>query len=181
MRLFTGISLPYEVRRNIDFLFQHLQPLAAIAWSPIENLHVTTKFIGEWPDDRLGEISAALRSMPKPAPFRLTLSGLGWFPNPDHPRVFFIAVQPDPALTELASVTDSTLVQSGVPGETKPYQPHLTLARIKTEAELLPLKQAIAGLPSVDFGHIEARKFHLYQSKPGPGGSLYSVIEEFPL
>ena len=178
MRLFTGISLPYEVRRNIELLLQHLQPLAPLQWSPSENLHITTKFIGDCSAGQLPAIEQALASLPKPAPFHLTLSGLGWFPNPHHPRAFFAAVRPDPALAQLAAATDAALVPAGVASETRPYQPHLTLARIQHEANLLPLRQAIAALPSVDFGRLDVRKFHLYESK---AGSVYSVLSEFPL
>lgn len=181
MRLFTGISLPYEVRRNIELLLQHLQPLAALHWSPSANLHITTKFVGAYPAERLPELQQALATMPKPAPFRLAVSGLGWFPNPHHPRVFFAAVRSEPGLAELAAATDAALEHVGVERESKPYQPHLTLARCRGASELLGLKQAIAGLPSVDFGQFEVRKFHLYESKQGSDASVYSVLEEFSL
>jgi 2'-5' RNA ligase len=178
MRLFTGLSIPYEVRRNLDLLLQHLQPLADLHWSPLENLHVTTKFIGDWPEERLGELTAALAAMPKPKPFRLAVSGLGWFPNPHHPRVFFAAIQAEPALFELAHATAAAVP---VEPEQKEYRPHLTLARIRTAPDLAPLKRAVAGLPSVDFGHIDVKKFNLYRSEPGPRTSRYSVLGEFPL
>ena len=44
---------------DLEELLRHLKPSARIAWSPIANLHVTTKFIGEWPEERLGELTAA--------------------------------------------------------------------------------------------------------------------------
>src|ERR1700754_5159271 len=93
MRLFTGLSLAYEVRRNIELLYQSLQPLAAIQWSPASNLHVTTKFIGDWPADRLGEVKAVLQQINKPKPFAMAIDGFGWFPTADHPRVLFAAVR----------------------------------------------------------------------------------------
>ena len=186
MRLFTGISLPFEVRRNLELLLQHLQPLADLQWSPAANFHITTKFVGEWPDARLEELKQALRAMPKPAPFTAGMAGLGWFPNPHHPRVFFAGVSAPAALGELASATAEALAASGVEREPRDYSPHLTLARIKNAPDLLPLKRAIAGLPSVDFGRLDVRKFQLYASTPGASNagasaSVYSVLEEFPL
>jgi 2'-5' RNA ligase len=44
-----------------------------------------------------------------------------------------------------------------------------------------PLRQAIAALPSTEFGDFEAHAYYLYRSKLGPGGSVYSKLAEFPL
>jgi RNA 2',3'-cyclic 3'-phosphodiesterase len=181
MRLFTGISLPFEVRRNLELLLQYLEPQAAIAWSPADNWHITTKFIGEWPETALPRITAALRGMPKPAAFAVDVSGLGWFPNPHSPRVFFAGVRPSDALAQLAAGTQEALAAVDVPREERPYSPHLTLARVRTAVDLLPLKRAVAGLPSAAFGRIEVRKFNLYLSQPDGHASVYSVLEEFAL
>jgi RNA 2',3'-cyclic 3'-phosphodiesterase len=181
MRLFTGLSLPFEVRRNIELLYQHVCPLADLRWSPPENLHITTHFIGDWPDARLDELKSALRAFPKPAAFALDIAGLGWYPNPHHPRVFFAGVRAEPSLLALATTTRDAMAALGLAPEDRDYSPHLTLARVPAHSDLLPLKRAIAGLPSVDFGRVEVRKFNLYVSTPGPQASVYSVLEEYPL
>jgi len=178
MRLFTGISLAYEVRRNIELLYQSLEPLAPVEWSPAGNLHVTTKFIGEWPDERVEEIKEALRGMAKPGSFPVSIDGFGWFPTPHHPRHFFAAVRGPEALGQLAVATEAALAAIGVPLETKPYRPHLTLARIKDATiNLTPIKQFVAQLPSTDFGRMTVTSFKLYASQ----NHTYSVMEDFPL
>ena len=53
MRLFTAIDLPAEMKQGATDLIASLQPSAKVRWSPIGNLHITTKFIGELPDERL--------------------------------------------------------------------------------------------------------------------------------
>jgi len=53
MRLFTGLDLPADVVHNLEQLLQRLRPTARIHWSLAANLHITTKFIGEWPEERL--------------------------------------------------------------------------------------------------------------------------------
>ena len=60
MRLFTGLDLPDEVVANLDELVRRLKPAGPIAWSPPSNLHITTKFIGEWKEERLGDLTTAL-------------------------------------------------------------------------------------------------------------------------
>jgi len=182
MRLFTGLSLPYAVRRNLELVLEHLRPTAGLRWSPPANLHITTKFIGEWPDDQLPQLQQALRVMPKPAPFTLEIRGFGWYPNPHQPRVLLCGVAAPPALAELHTITDAALGALGVPRESKPYAAHVTLARARSATpDLLPLKNAIASLPSADFGRLDVQKFQLYRSQPGEGSSLYSVLDDFPL
>jgi 2'-5' RNA ligase len=81
----------------------------------------------------------------------------------------------------LARETAAALEALGLPVEDKPYQPHLTLARIKGGADLAALRQAIAQLPSTGFGEFVAARHLLYRSRPGPSGSVYSVEADFTL
>ncbi len=180
MRLFTAIDLPADVLRNLEGLLARLRPTARMKWSPLENLHITTKFIGEWPSERLNEMEAALAAVPRPDPFPVALRGLGFFPNPHAPRVFWVGVEASPALAELARRTDLALAELGVPSEARPFSPHLTLARIKEPVPLTGLREAISRLESLDFGAFQADRFVLYRSELRPGGSVYTKLTEFP-
>jgi RNA 2',3'-cyclic 3'-phosphodiesterase len=181
MRLFTAIDLPSEVIDNLRNLSDHLRPTTPTQrWSPTANLHITTKFIGEWPADRLAELQETLRALPQRQPFQAAVRGLGWFPNPHNPRVFWAGVQAPEDLRRLAGETDRALGRLGVAVEDRPYSPHLTLARIGSPAGLTELRQQIAALPSVEFGEFPVSSFHLYLSKPGRGGSVYTSLAEFP-
>ena len=175
MRLFTGIDLPPELVTNLEKLLAHLQPTAAISWSPPRNLHITTKFIGEWPESRLEELKTALQKIPRSGPIPMRVEGLGWFPNPHSPQVFWAGV--NGALAPLARETDAAAAALGVPAETRDFHPHLTLARIKTPVDLAPLRHAVAQLGSVEFGAFEAASQFLYSSKD----SVYTKLAEFPL
>ena len=62
-------------------MLRKLRPLAPIKWVPAGNFHITSLFIGAWPDERLNELTAALEKMPKPAAFEITIAGLHFFPN----------------------------------------------------------------------------------------------------
>lgn len=181
MRLFTGIALPQEVTDNLEALVGDLRPAARIKWSPVRNLHITTKFIGEWPDDRLDELAAALGEVPSPGPIPIAIRTLGWFPNERSPRVFWAGIEAPDALHELARATDAKAAELGVAPETRRYSPHLTLARIKGPADLRELRRRVDGLPSHEFGRFEANCFHLFQSKLQPGGSVYTRLREYDL
>jgi 2'-5' RNA ligase len=180
MRLFTGIDLTPEVTGNLERLIDRLKPAAPIRWSPPGNLHITTKFIGEWPEARLEELKTALGSLSSPGAIAITISKLGFFPNPHSPRIFWAGVQGGDALAALAQATDAVAAQLGVAPETRAYSPHLTLARIDAPGRLTDLLRAVADLPSLDFGSFTVDRFYLYQSRTGPAGSVYTKLAEFP-
>jgi len=184
MRLFTGLDLPGEVETQLDRLLQELRPHApGLNWSPLRNLHITTKFIGAWPEERLAELNEALRRIRvSPKPLEVMVRGIGWFPNPHSPRVLFAAVDasPEGELRELAKATDEACASIGIARETKTYSPHLTLARIRDASiPLAPLRQAIARQESLDFGVFRPQSYFLYRSEPGPRASIYSKLSEF--
>ena len=179
MRLFTAIDLPDQILRNLEELLYKLRPTARINWSPPANLHITTKFIGEWPEARLEELTAALAGMAARAPIAVEVRRVGFFPNPHSPRVFWCGIEAH-GLERLAADTEQITSALGIASESRAFSPHLTLARIKERLDLQPLREAIAALPSLDFGHFEAGSFFLYQSKLRPTGSVYTKLREYP-
>ena len=124
MRLFTGLDLPPHVTGNLEALLLHLRPLAQVQWSPAANLHVTTKFIGEWPEDRLGDLKEALGQLPDRPAIPVKIQGLGFFPNPRAPRHFWCGIEA-PGLAELAADTDGVTGSLGIPHEKRAYFPPL--------------------------------------------------------
>ena len=137
MRLFVAIDIPPEVKDSLRALLDRWKPLAKLNWSPVDNLHITTKFIGEWPEARLDEMKTALAEVPVPGPIDIEIRGLGWFPNPRHPRVFWAGIEAGELLRDLARATEQATAKRGVPVEERPYSPHLTLARIRSPMETM--------------------------------------------
>jgi 2'-5' RNA ligase len=180
MPLFTALDLAPGVAANLERLLERLRPTARIQWSPPANLHITTKFIGEWPDGRLVELKAALARLPERATIPVRIHHLGFFPNPHAPRVFWCGIDA-PGLEALAEHTDRATAALGIARETRAFSPHLTLARIKEKVNLQPLREAVVGLASLDFGEFQAAGFFLYQSTLRPSGSVYTKLAEFPL
>ncbi len=175
MRLFTAIDIAADVRERLRLFVAGLKPLAKITWSPVDNLHITTKFIGEWPEARLAEVKSAL-SAAKADPMEIAIRSTGWFPNDRRPRVFWAGVEAPESLAQLAHRTEAALATIGVPVEDRPYSPHLTLARIRESVNLGPLRAALEKAP-MDFGSFRATEFFLYLSAAGK----YTKLERFPL
>jgi 2'-5' RNA ligase len=181
MRLFTGLDVPWQMRRNLELLIELLRPKAGISWSPLGNVHVTTKFIGDWPEHRLDELKRALAAVPRSGELQIAIRGLGWFPNPHQPRILIVGVDGGPALASLAKATDEACAALGIEPENRPFHPHLTLARVRAPRPLFELKKAIADLPDTDFGAYPAGEFHLYKSDLRPGGSVYTKLASYSL
>ena len=180
MRLFTAIDIPEDVREALRSLLQRLRPLAKLSWARIENLHITTKFIGEWPAERLDEMKSVLAAAPVPGPIEIAVRGLGWFPNERRPRVFWAGIDGGEPLRSLAHTTEQAVAQLGVPVEERAYSPHLTLAKIKEAVPLDSLRQTLQVMPSecgFDFGSFRASSFFLYLSANGN----YTQLARFPI
>lgn len=178
MRLFTALDLTPEVANALRDLLELLQPAARLRWSRPENLHLTLKFIGEWPEEKLDDLRRALAAVAV-QPVDVKLAGLGFFPNARAPRVFWVGIDAPPEMAALAARIDRAIEPLGIAPEKRPYSPHLTLARIQEHTALNRLHEAIRSLPSTDFGAFVADRFYLYQSRLTPIGSIYTKIGEF--
>jgi 2'-5' RNA ligase len=181
MRLFVGLDIPEEVKDKLAGFIGEMRREANLRWSSVANLHITTKFIGEWPAERLDEMKSALATVTGIAAFPIVIRGLGWYPNPHSPRIFWAAVRADASLPDLARATEDAVAALGVEKEKRAYSPHLTVARIDQSPDLSALRRKVASLPSDEFGQFTAREFHLYLSQPGPRGSIYSKLATYPL
>lgn len=181
MRLFTAIDLPPDVLLRLERLLAALRPEANVNWSPVDNLHITTKFIGDWPESRLPEIDRALQTITALQPFTLSLENLGWFPNERSARVLWAGVKECSSLTLLANETETALEGLGISKEARPYSPHLTLARIRQPVALDSLKRKLRAMQPLCIGSCPVTRFVLYQSRPGSNASLYVKLHEYSL
>jgi RNA 2',3'-cyclic 3'-phosphodiesterase len=180
MRLFVAIDIPAEIKDALRCFVDRLRPTAQIGWSPIDNLHITTKFIGEWPEPRLGDMKHTLTSLPTKGAIDITIKGLGWFPNARRPRVFWAGVEGREPLHALAHATAQAVAELGVPIEERAYSPHLTLARVRETIPLDRLHQTLDSFPAgcgFNFGSFRATQFFLYLS----AGGKYTQLAGFPL
>jgi 2'-5' RNA ligase len=174
MRLFTGIALPMQASAPIVSLTDRLRPLAKLAWTPEAKLHITTKFIGEWPEARLIELQQALAAVAS-EPVDIHIARVGWLPNPRFPLSFYAGVE----LTgNLAQVTENALEPLGIAREKRSYHPHVTLGRVRrTTRESLDVLRAELQRVELDVAPFRAPAFYLYLS----GGGTYTKLSEYPL
>lgn len=179
MRLFTAIDLPPDILLRLERLMSALRPEALINWSPLDNLHVTTKFIGEWPEARLEDLHQALTRLAARNPFEVEVKELGWFPHERTPRVLWVGVEGGDQLAELARHTEDQLVNLGIKKEDRRFSPHLTLARIKSPVPLARLRSRVQEMQPAALGRFAVSHFTLFRSDAGSNSSIYRKLREY--
>jgi RNA 2',3'-cyclic 3'-phosphodiesterase len=194
MRIFVGIDLNMEIRARLEHFVEGAQGFAPEArWVSPESFHITLKFIGEQPQERVQAIVERLRRV-ESFVFEIRFAGHGFFPTAKAPRVFWIGTQGALQLAELAETIDRATAELGIPREDRPYSPHLTLARAGGKSGspqwrkgdgpssiFSVLEKRLAAMSRLDFGTMTANEFILYQSQFSSGGSKYTMLQRFPL
>jgi 2'-5' RNA ligase len=180
MRLFVAMDISEDIRSSLRGLATILRTACPSArWARIEGLHVTLKFIGETPAEKMEMIKSALAAIPSRAPISINFCGIGFFPNARRPRVLWAGIESNPQLTELAAVVDVALEPLGIPREGRAFAPHLTLARFNSPRGLDLLQAAIEKIGPLEFGSATMKEFHLYQSILKRGGAEYTRLATF--
>ncbi len=180
MRLFVALELTDAVRDAIRDLNGRLQRARAdVRWVRADGMHLTLKFIGEVPEEKLDPIKQALSAARSAKPVEMNFRGLGYFPNERRPRVIWVGIEASENLAELAVQVEAALEPLGIERENRAFVPHLTLGRFKSTKRLDPLQKEIAALPSTELGRIVASEFFLFQSKLSPKGAEYTKLERF--
>ena len=185
MRLFVALDLPAEVRQELRNLIERLSKLCPNArWVRPEGIHVTLKFIGHIDPAKAEVICEALQSIRSDRPVEMQFRGMGFFPNDRRPGVAWCGVEGSPNLAKLAADIEAVVQPLGIARETRPFTPHLTLARIDPEkvrrALIEKLVEAAKKFESTAFGAAREIEFHLYESVTKPSGAEYKRLQSFP-
>jgi RNA 2',3'-cyclic 3'-phosphodiesterase len=138
-RTFIALELDESLHRYLGETTRRMaQELPGLRWVAPEGIHLTLAFLGELNDEQLAEaLRATERAAREVSPFEYRLARPGLFGSPKQPRVIWIGIdEPSGNLQLLHRQLSLELVQHGFEVDTRPYSPHLTLARIKG-----PLKQ----------------------------------------
>jgi 2'-5' RNA ligase len=182
-RLFVAVDLPEEALLLLDPL---LGAFPGTRWASRDQLHVTLRFLGSVPPDRVAELQQQLAGVTPPEAFALSLSGVGVFPprtdarsRRSPPRVLWAGLAPRDPLAALKQAIDEAL---GPDPESvdRQFHPHVTLARWKDRPgpELAQFLDRHANLASAPF---PVRDFHLYESRTLPEGAVYMRLQSFNL
>jgi len=181
VRQFLAIELAERHRTALLELQRRLRAgNSAWRWSSGEGIHLTLRFLGDVVGERDARARPAWdRATRTVSPFRFRRGSLGAFPSPRRPRVLWVGVLDEPpgSLAGLAAVIERAARESGFSPATRPFHPHLTLARARWgSAARLP-----AAADPDEASAVTVEELVLFCSEPGPGGARYTALERYPL
>ena len=155
--------------RQRDRLRDQISPLAKLVEGQVVyrgNWHVTTAFIGEFPEARLLELQARAAEIAV-EPFRLRFDRVEFWPRP---KVASLVAPTVPSeLQRLVDAQNSLLADFGITVEDRTYRPHITVVRRARPFETQRLAQAAM---------IEWTGFELVESISQPGGATYRPLKQ---
>ena len=183
MRTFVAIELPPHIRDALAELSAELRKVPVRAsWVQPDRIHLTLRFLGKISPEiveRLGDMLA--QDYAGHECFTLRVKGAGAFPGFRKPRVVWAGVEPvEGTLTSAHRIADQAAKAVGVPQDSKRFNPHLTLARIRDIANAEPLGTALESHRSFNGGAFEVRRVALFSSRLTPKGAVYQQLREFP-
>ena len=188
MRLFVAVEISPAVATSTLHLVDDLRAKAArlaprsrITWITPERLHVTVRFIGHVGDDTAAAIAGALRSPIRVEPFELIVSGTGAFPPRGAPRVIWAGLTTgSDRLADVERIVSDRLDVLEVHREDRPFNPHLTLGRIR-DAGGLRATALLEGLHDVVIGATPVDAITLFESRLSPKGPTYVPLQSVRL
>jgi RNA 2',3'-cyclic 3'-phosphodiesterase len=153
-----------------------------VKWVDPNNLHLTLKFLGDTLPLQVDEIGEELNQVSKKfSSFSFQLEGLDYFKNKGMPRVLFARIKEGEVLQHLAAEIGSRLERFGFETETRPFNPHLTLARIKFLKNKKTFYQAVEEYRNTFFQNAAIYELIFYQSILKPEGPVYQPLGVFAL
>lgn len=180
VRVFVAIDLSEGVRAALVQAQTRLRAACAhnqdIRWTRPEGLHITLKFLGEIPADQVPALVAALQGVGPFERFPVEVKGFGFFPDGRHPRVLWAGIDAPSTLRELAERVDAALSKLDFPPEDRPFRPHLTLARFRTQRPDPALEDALEQVSSTSLGSFEVTEYFLFESRLRASGAEYHKL-----
>jgi RNA 2',3'-cyclic 3'-phosphodiesterase len=183
IRTFICIEISREVRHQIDVLQDRLRRSGAdVSWVRPANIHLTLKFLGNVPKSRIGTVCSAVQeAVQGQKAFPIEVRETGCFPSSRSPRVIWVGVNsPLDALKHVQTAIETSLERVGFAKERRPFSPHLTLGRMKSQRNVGRLTTALTDeeFEAITF---QATEVVVMQSDLHPTGAVYSSLAIIPL
>src|SRR6266545_7763526 len=147
IRAFIAITPPSTLQQTVTEVQEAFQRSnLPWRWVTSENIHLTLKFFGNVPAERVTAITQAMEHAARgQTAFPLRATSLGCFPHTSRPRLLWIGLDdPSQALGPLYARLTAACISLGFPAEDRPFHPHLTLARVQNlgrSIQLSPILQ----------------------------------------
>lgn len=180
MRSFIAIEI---VPEGIEEIYGELRGTGAdLKLVKPENLHLTMKFLGEIEEGRVEEIYTAMeKSSEGIEAFNTVLKGMGAFPSLNYIRVIWVGLEEGrEPIIEMQKRLEGNLVNLGFKRD-KRFEPHLTIARLRSARNKEKLAQVLSRFKDTSFGEFRVESVKLKKSVLTPKGPIYTTLREVVL
>ena len=196
IRAFLAVELSQELRAELATVQQELKRRIEpemkrdmrISWAQPASIHLTLKFLGDMDEQVIDPLCAALeQAIGRQIPVNVPLERLGAFPRPQSPRVLWVGPSENwdrgaeaKRMAEIHGAIEQACEVLGFLRETKPFSPHLTLARIKVGERQVGVALAKSGVLDrpISLGSLAVESVVLMNSELKPTGSVYTKLWE---
>jgi 2'-5' RNA ligase len=178
LRLFSAV---FPSAEGVDRLREVMDELKSsfpkIRWVRPEAAHFTLAFLGESSDEEFKRAVSATARAGAP-PFQLSFGDPGAFASWEKPRVVWIGLREGAdSLAALAAAVRSAFEAEGLSFDSKPFVPHLTIARLSDGRPPKGLKEGLErAFLSVPFPSMRISRFDLVSSRLGAQFPEYSIV-----
>jgi len=174
IRAFISIEIPIDAVNEIKKIQENIKGKFSFngKFTEFENLHLTLKFLGEIPEDKMEKVKEILREI-KIQEFNAHLGELGLF-SEKVPRILWIELK---GADKLQKELDMKL--GDIFEKEHRFMGHITIARIKYIKEKEELLKYLRNLKSVI--NFSVNKFYLKKSELRDKGPIYTSIGEYLL
>ncbi|KAB1192780.1 RNA 2',3'-cyclic phosphodiesterase [Haloferax sp. MBLA0076] len=184
MRLFLAIDLPSSLSEGVAAVQALFEDAGGLRFTDPEQAHVTLKFLGETPPDRVSVVEDAVESAIDAAgveQFDASVGGLGVFPSLDYIRVVWTGIDDGAVeMTRLHDAFERKTTTIGFDPENHDFSPHVTLARMN-DARGKALVRRVVEHEDPNIGSFRVREVRLKKSELGPDGPEYETVSRFSL
>lgn len=173
---FIGIRIPGQAAEKIGHARDSWELTTHKRLTPPADMHITLIFIGEDRFGELGEIAERLGQIDQ-VPFRLQVSGVKTFGNPETPRIVYAALSDNPELMALQQAVEQQLDSLELATDPKPFVPHITLASrwkggsLPENWQLEELEFAVDSFSLFEIHPRETPRYKEIQTYPLKGGA----------
>ncbi|HUG34110.1 MAG TPA: RNA 2',3'-cyclic phosphodiesterase [Anaerolineales bacterium] len=186
VRAFIALDIPAAIQRAIDEASADLRTKigSLVRWVPVQNMHLTLKFLGDVPPASLDALTATLLAEADScSSFDMGIGGLGLFPSSKRPRVIFIGIQAPAGFEALYRGIETACARLGYPPEARIFSPHLTIGRVRqytSAADSQKIRHAIESSTIDSLGTARVDSVQLYKSDLKPDGAAYTRLISAP-
>ncbi len=128
---FLAVRIPDETKLIMkDHMDELKKRISFSRWVHYQDLHITLAFLGGASQEKLaGAVNNVQEAVKGEKALHLKITNLGIFGNEDAPRVFWADTEKSQELQDIRKKVFSACEAAGFQLETRPFRPHITLAR----------------------------------------------------